>query len=410
MRASSHPPKYLRVLASPVLIFFAAFAMRLAMMAHLLAGFGASTFYLHNEVAHIASALVAGAGYSSPWGTAQIAPTAQQPPVYPLLLAGVFRIFGVYTRTSAVVALTINAAAAAATAALLPYLAGRCLGERRDGVLAGWIMALWPYEAILSLQLWNQALAGLTLVVFVGMLVAVARSQHQRAWFGLGCFAGAAVLLNSALILPFVCAFVAKTRLTRGALLVLAGFLLLLTPWTVRNWMVFGRIIPLRDNFGFEVWVGNHQGLPLRHPMAYRGALPEADLRRANWNELVFLNQKTEEVKQYIKARPWDYVRRCAWRVLEFWMTPEPGYWLLVSLLSWVGALLAWRREKSFALIIATFPVVYYVTHVWPNYRYPIEPLLILMATYAVVKAALSVREMHARRYAQGRPLSASPR
>ena len=410
MRASSHPPEYLRVLASPVLIFFAAFAMRLAMMAHLLAGFGASTFYLHNEVAHIASALVAGAGYSSPWSTAHIAPTAQQPPVYPLLLAGVFHIFGAYTRASAVVALTINAAAAAATAALLPYLAGRCLEDRRTGLLAGWIMALWPYEAILSLQLWNQALAGLALVAFVWMLVAVARSQRGRDWFGLGCFCGATVLLNVAMILPLFCAFAAKARLDRRALLALAGFLLLLTPWTIRNWMVFGRIIPLRDNFGFEVWVGNHEGLPLRHPMAYRGALPQADLRRADWNELVFLNRKTAEVKQYIKAYPWDYMRRCAWRVLEFWMTPEPGYWLLVSLLSWVGALLAWRQEKSFALIIAAFPLVYYVTHVWPNYRYPIEPLLILMAAYAVVKAALRVREMHAGRLAQGRSLSGSPR
>jgi hypothetical protein len=410
MRAPFHPPKYLRALASPVLIFFAAFAMRMAMMAHLLAGFGTYTFYLHNEVAHIASALVAGAGYSSPWSTTHIAPTAQQPPVYPLLLAGVFRIFGAYTKTSAVVALAINAAAAAATAALLPDLAGRCLGDRRTGVLAAWIMALWPYEAILSLQLWNQALAGLALVAFVWMLVALARSQQQRAWFGLGCFSGATVLLNVALLLPVACAFAGKTRFARKALLALAGFLLLLTPWTIRNWMVFGRIIPLRDNFGFEVWVGNHEGLPLRHPLAFRGALPEADLRRANWNELVFLNQKTEEVKQFIKARPWDYVRRCGWRVLEFWMTPEPGYWLLVSLLSWVGALLAWRREKSFALIIAAFPMVYYATHVWPNYRYPIEPLMILMATYGVVKAALSVREMFGRRFAQGRPLSASPR
>jgi Dolichyl-phosphate-mannose-protein mannosyltransferase len=410
MRDLPHPPQYLRVLVSPGVIFAAAFAMRLAMMAHLLAGFGASTFYLHNEVAHIASSLVGGTGYSSPWSTTYVAPTAQQPPVYPLLLAGLFRIFGAYTKSSAIAGLTINAAAAAATAVLLRYVGERCLQDRRTGVLAAWIMALWPYEVILSLQLWNQALAGLALVAFVWMLLA-AHSQRPRDWFGLGCYSGAAVLLNVALILPVACAFGAKSRFTRRTLLGVAGFLLLLTPWTIRNWMVFGRIIPLRDNFGFEVWVGNHEGLPLRHPMAYRGALPEEDLRRANWNELLFLNQKGEEVKQYIESRPGDYVRRCAWRVLEFWMTPEPGYWLLVSLLAWLGAILAWPQEKSFLIILAAFPLVYYVTHVWPNYRYPIEPLLILMATYAVVKAVLKIREMLASTPCrQVNPVPASPR
>ena len=397
MRAPVHPPKYLRTLSSPVLIFSAAFAMRLAMMAHLLAAFGVSTFYLHNEVAHIASSLVAGPGYSSPWTTAHVAPTAQQPPVYPLLLAGIFRIFGAYTKASAIAGLVINSAAAAATAVLLRYVGERCLQDRRTAVLAAWIMALWPYEAILSLQLWNQALAGLALVAFVWMLVVATHSARGRDWFGLGCYSGAAVLLNVALLLPIACACVVKGRFTRRTLLALAGFLLLLGPWTIRNWMVFGRLIPLRDNFGFELWVGNHEGLPLRHPMAFRGALPEEDLRRADWNELVFLSQKSDEVKRYIKAQPGDYVRRCGWRVLEFWMTPEPGYWLLVSVLAWAGAILAWRWEKSFAVILATFPLAYYVTHVWPNYRYPIEPLMILMATYALVRSVFRVRETHKR-------------
>lgn len=387
MCAPSQPRKYIRPLASPFLVFAAALAMRLGIMAHLLASFGAAAFYLHNESAHIASALASGAGYSSPWDNMPLMPTAQQPPVYPLLLAGVFRIFGPYSRASAIAGLTLNALAAAATAALLLPLGTRCLGDRRSGILAAWIMALWPYEAVVSLQLWGQAISGLMLTVFLWMLARLGCSPRQRDSFALGCYSGGAALLNPALLPPLVCTFLVRASFTRRMFLALAGFMLVLTPWTARNIMVFGEFIPLRDNLGFELWVGNHEGLPLRHRMDFRDAFPAADLRRANFNELAFLNQKTQEAKQYIQARPWDYARRCGWRVLEFWMTPGPGYWLAVSLLAWAGAILAWRRDRSFLLILLTFPLVYYLTHVWPNYRHPIEPVMILLTVYAVVKA-----------------------
>ncbi len=402
-------PRYLRTLASPFVIFAAALAIRLGMMAHLLAGFGASTFYLHNECAHIASALASGGGYSSPWDKMPILPTAQQPPVYPFLLAGVFRIFGPYTRPSAVAALGLNAVAAAATAALLPSLAKRCLADSRSGILAGWIVAFWPYEVVVCLQLWSQAIAGLMLVVFLWMLAILGRCPRRRESFGLGCYSGVAALLNPTLLPPLACAFAVKAGFTRRMFLALAGFILVLSPWTIRNFMVFGRFIPLRDNFGFELWVGNHEGLPLRHRMDFRDAFPAADLSRADFDELAFLAQETQQAKRYIQAHPGEYMRRCAWRVLEFWMTPAPGYWLAISLLAWLGAALAWARDKSFLLILLAFPLVYYLTHVWPNYRFPIEPVMILLAVYTVSKAVANFGEILAsRRSSAGERLPAS--
>ncbi|HSB74297.1 MAG TPA: hypothetical protein VLC12_01530 [Terriglobales bacterium] len=391
MRSFRQPSGLLQVLASPLLIFVAALAMRLAMMAHLLAAFGASTFYLHNECANIASSLVSGAGFSSPWDPRHVAPTAQQPPLYPLLLAAIFRLFGAFTRTSAVVALALNSLAAALTAVLLPSLGEVYLHHRRSGVLAAWIFALAPYESIIGLQLWSQALAALMLVGFLSLLAAPHRPQRKRDCFFLGCYLGAVALLNPVLALALACVFIARIGITRRALLGLAGFLLLLAPWTLRNFLVFGRPIPLRDNFGFEVWVGNHEGLPLRHPMAFRGAFPMEDYRQANFDELKFLSQKAQEARRYIAARPAEFVQRCAWRVLEFWMTPAPGYWLLASLLAWAGAILAWPRNTCFLLLLLIFPLVYYVTHVWPNYRHPIEPIIILLATYAVLRALSAV-------------------
>ena len=79
------------------------------------------------EAGRIARALVTGYGYSDPFANAFIAhtgPTAWLPPLYPLLVAGVFKVFGVYTHASAWVLFTINSVFSAATAA-------RHLGDRR---------------------------------------------------------------------------------------------------------------------------------------------------------------------------------------------------------------------------------------------------------------------------------------
>ncbi|HEY6943856.1 MAG TPA: hypothetical protein VI431_01860, partial [Candidatus Acidoferrum sp.] len=51
------------------------------------------------ETGSIAASLATGKGFSSPFGK-ETGPTAWLTPVYPLLVAGVFRVFGIFTRAS----------------------------------------------------------------------------------------------------------------------------------------------------------------------------------------------------------------------------------------------------------------------------------------------------------------------
>src|SRR5580698_2690236 len=59
------------------------------------------------EMGRIGRALALGAGFSNPFH-GETGPTAWEPPLYPFLIAGVFRGFGIYSRTSALVLLCIN--------------------------------------------------------------------------------------------------------------------------------------------------------------------------------------------------------------------------------------------------------------------------------------------------------------
>ena len=85
------------------------------------------------EAGRIARALVTGYGYADPFANvwaAHSGPTAWLPPLYPLLLAGIFRVFGVFTPASAWVLFAIQSASSAATALAVWFIAIRCFSRR----------------------------------------------------------------------------------------------------------------------------------------------------------------------------------------------------------------------------------------------------------------------------------------
>ncbi|MGB8834509.1 MAG: hypothetical protein WCC95_20335, partial [Candidatus Sulfotelmatobacter sp.] len=59
------------------------------------------------EMGRVARSIALGQGFSNPYG-GDTGPTAWEPPLYPYLMAGVFKLFGIYTYASAWVLLTIN--------------------------------------------------------------------------------------------------------------------------------------------------------------------------------------------------------------------------------------------------------------------------------------------------------------
>ena len=66
------------------------------------------------EMGRIAASLASGHGFSNPFGP-PTGPTAWEPPLYPYLTAGVFFIFGIYTKASAFVLLALNSVFSALT-------------------------------------------------------------------------------------------------------------------------------------------------------------------------------------------------------------------------------------------------------------------------------------------------------
>lgn len=384
-----------RLFQSPAFIFLMALTIRLWVASRLLPAEAWPYFYQYNEFAHIAWGVVSGYGYSSPWAHTPLTATAVEPPVYAYLLAGIFKLAGGYSYTSLWMAVVLNAVLSAITATLILRIGKRDFGAS-VGVLAAWVWSGWLYEAAEAIRLWESSLAALLLTGALLWLPRLAGSSRTSSWFLFGALAGLAGLTNTTLlaVFPFFWVWLWCDCKRRGyicgrRLLASVGvFILVLVPWTIRNYAVFHRLMPVRDNFGLELWLGNHDGVTEHFDNDFP-VLNPAEYNRLG--EIRFMEEKRALALAFIGRYPGEFLRLSAKRFFRYWTAPEIAVWLPLSAAAWAGTLLALRRKRlqamPYAIILLMFPLIYYVTHTFNSYRHPTEPAMLILAAYAAVSA-----------------------
>jgi 4-amino-4-deoxy-L-arabinose transferase-like glycosyltransferase len=365
------------------------------------------------EMGRIGRALATGFGYSDPF-TGHTGPTAWTPPLYTLLIGGVFKVFGVYSRMSAFVLLTINSLLSAWTAVLLWEIGLRCC-NRRVALWSGWLWALYPAALQYSVRwIWEMSA---TAAVFTAILLLTLRlrgvgddepaKQTWQQWAAFGLLWGVLALLNPTplLMLP-VTAFYAllapgwtSQRIKHAALATLM-FLLVLAPWTARNYTVFHRFIPLRDNFGAENFEGNSAwstGFPWGRtvPLENHRVLDEY----AAMGEPAWVADRGARANAWIKSHPKQFVKLTIKRAWMFWAgvpksVEEAGVleygrlmsFQFLSLAGILGAALAVRRRVPgwplFAGAMLLLPLPYYAVTVQARFRHVLEPVICVLAVY----------------------------
>jgi 4-amino-4-deoxy-L-arabinose transferase-like glycosyltransferase len=200
-----------------------------------------------------AASLAAGDGYPSSIYGSGGGPTALRPPAYPLALAGVYALSG-----DSIIAGRLLGALLGAIAVLLVYAIAARLWGSRAGFAAGALAAVYPPLVAVSLELFSE---NLYLVGLLGavLLVLIAREDPGRLrWAAAaGAVAGVALLTRNAalaLLLPLVIGLWGRPPWRLGAagppLLALLCAVLVLAPWTIRNAIEFGRLIPIAASSG----------------------------------------------------------------------------------------------------------------------------------------------------------------
>ena len=361
------------------------------------------------EMGAVARSLVTGHGFSSPFPEMS-GPTTWVAPVYPFLIAVVFKIFGLYSTASALVMLGLNSAFSALTCWPI-YLVARELTTRRVALYSLWLWAIVPQFMVWAIDwVWDAALTGLILTTFVLVTIRMARGATRKQWVAFGLAWGVMALLNpTALsVLPFMIIYVAWNAWKRGepwfgrATLCSLLVMMVVTPWLVRNYLAFGKFVFIRGNFWAEMRFGNAiYGDGTEMGFSH----PETNMierrKYLTLGEQGYFDWKKHDTVEFIHTYPKYFGELCGRRILLFWWDFDDvsGYtdWILLAMgrrifstLALVGmiCLFVQRRQDVFvvASVLCVFPVVFYLTYPPARYRHVLEPLLLICALWALAQ------------------------
>src|SRR5271169_808678 len=318
------------------LIMLVALALRLAYMwqfqsIHPRQGVSVIPFLF--ESGNIAHSLATGHGFSSPFRV-DTGPTAWMTPLFPLLLAAIFRIFGAYTFHAWAATVLLNISCC--TLACIPiYFAAKRIGGIALAAGAAWLWAIFPNAILIPVEsMWDACISALLVATILWATLALAEFQRLRNWCVYGLLWGTALMFNATLaaLFPFLAAWLAyrarqqnRAWFTNAAAAV--AIILCCVPWTIRNYSVFHQFVPLRSVLGLQLWLGNNDQTQdiFRgdlHPI-YNSAERE---RYIAMGEIPYMQLKKQEAIAYMISHPAREARLITYRVISIWSggTPYP--------------------------------------------------------------------------------------
>jgi len=235
-----------------LLILLLAFAWRLT----LVIGFPHAAF---DEIRYTAPAvnMLAGRGFSSDV-VAPYLPSEHTVPLYPIFIAAIYAVFGQNNLAVRIAQSALDLV----TCLLVAFVAFNLAPARLRKPAA--IVALIIYAGLSWFTVfWTRYILTETLALFLTMLAMALSIWASRGggsrWLIVGATCGLAILTRADSVLLvfafllFLAVHMARLRSSASALALLlfcAGVWLALTPWTLRNYLAFGKFQPLANAYG----------------------------------------------------------------------------------------------------------------------------------------------------------------
>jgi 4-amino-4-deoxy-L-arabinose transferase-like glycosyltransferase len=368
-------------------------------------------------------------------------PTAHWSYLYTLYLVVIYGVFGYHP----LIARLIQAIVAGL---LMPWLAYR-LGQRhfssQVGLVAAGLMAIYAYFVYYAATLMTETfyIIGILWTLDLAGQLGQAPTEDKPVtskiqWLWLGLALGVTVLFRQVFLLfiPILFAWLlwrsyryqARSIVRMMGIFVgaTAVLLLLILPWTFRNYRAFGSFVLLNTNAGFAFFWGNHPIhdynfiaiLPSDGP-SYQELIPselldlnEAELDRALLKRsLVLIREDPARYLILSFSRIKDY--------FKFWPSSESG---LISNISRVasfgllwpfmlyGLIIGLRRSlSSEALIFYLFVITYTGIHLlsWAliRYRLPVDAVMLVFAGMALVDLQVRLTQRRSKKVSESIPV-----
>ncbi len=378
------------------------------------------------EFGEIVNNLLAGKGYSYEGWYLPLRETACYAPLYVFLSYFVRLACG----AAGFAVIQCIQAAAGALGALLLFFLGRRVFDQRTGLWAGLVLAANPIHAYMVTQMLPIILIETGLIAAVLACQILTETRAVRWAVILGAILGLALLTEPAILcfVPVAIAWPLLTRLRdwkRGLVLaatVAAATTVVISPWTIRNYMLFQRIIPIRDASGCILWLGNHPGatgtltcLNAQGELVAPGEPlpPDVAQKLHTMREPEAYEELGRIAWEYIRAHPGETLLLDLKKAFYFWWFPfwincptcakgnffttfhhlENVPWAFVLITAFVGAILArsqWRRWLLLVMPMLLYTMTYAALQIGNNCRYRLSIECLVMVFSGVTLAWLT--------------------
>jgi len=333
------------------------------------------------------------------WGN--IHRMALRTPGYPLFLAACQAVFG----ESPLAARLVQAALGTASVWLVYRLTRQfdASSEQEPGaalhcwtapLCAAALAAVDPYVVAISELLLSEALFMPLMLLLLWGLATLWRMidepdrarSHLAPWrngllaLATGTAGGAAVLTRPsfglflpAVLLGWLIAWVPgrdgrrRRAAWRGSVLVLVGFVLVMSPWWIRNARIYGRFVPTSLWLGASLYDGLNPNATGASEMTFRDEPPFRTL-----NELDQDATLTQRAVEFARSNPWRVVTLAVIKLGRYWSPWPNALEYRLPALAVVSAVVviplylliiagAWDRRRDLrALVVLAGPVIYF--------------------------------------------------
>ena len=357
------------------------------------------------EIAHV---IMAGLGYTVTFSDGVRVPSAYMPPFYPYLLTGLWSTLGESGRTYLM--LELLQALLGVVLVFYIYRLASLLFSPLVASTAAVIAAVWPAFIYLCNEFHSinfYIVLGVAAVYHLVRYIELSRSRKDATCLGLYmgalfyCRAEAGLLLAVyATILVWRCG---RKSLLHAAITCIIA-LACISPWTIRNYKVFGHPVVVTTSGGINLWVGHNPHATGNSTWSMDYATPEQQRELKS-----FLGRPDSEVLQnvqagkfaveFVRLHPQQEARLVTKKVFLFLLfDPEHKkgshitYWGPSLLLLLVALYGAWLHKGNLFTkdlpLVASIAFAFFMglaVFVVPRYRIAIDPFLVIFAANALV-------------------------
>lgn len=333
-------------------------------------------------------------------------PTRLRTPGYPIYLGVIYWLFGPHPQ----IALYIHCFVGSLNVLFVFIIASRIF-NRKAGLLAAFMTATYPALIYYDIRLLREGLTALLITATLAFIFSQSEKRTNTAHLLtvglLIAFCGLTRPETLLLVVPISYLLLRPitniSSLWRPILLIGLPILLVWVPWTIRNYVHFGTISPVRHGLGSVLWFGSRWAAidGDNHKSKDRNALQELNREKFGGLEEAQTDKRyMESALKDIKQRPDWFLSMVGKKMVLFWrdangvkktlpsIHPALSYMLntyyygllLLALLASVW--LCRKREWVLPLFgtVITYMMIYALLHVRNRYRVPILPIVFVLS------------------------------